>query len=150
MFSFFFSTFTSSGVEEDEDEKVNIFSVASGHLYERFLRIMMVSVLRHTKTPVKFWFLKNFLSPTVKVCCVYKWLINPLLHKKNIFAIEIETKFVIVLHLWVCMSSCIGNKVSLCCVYGVYEFIHLVMLVYTSVLAFLHVCVSMHCCMCVE
>ncbi|XP_064106308.1 UDP-glucose:glycoprotein glucosyltransferase 1-like isoform X1 [Macrobrachium nipponense] len=60
------STFSSSSGEEDADEKVNIFSVASGHLYERFLRIMMVSVLRHTKTPVKFWFLKNFLSPSLK------------------------------------------------------------------------------------
>uniref|UniRef100_A0A8C6X339 UDP-glucose ceramide glucosyltransferase-like 1 n=1 Tax=Naja naja TaxID=35670 RepID=A0A8C6X339_NAJNA len=45
---------------------LNIFSVASGHLYERFLRVMMLSVLRHTKTPVKFWFLKNYLSPTFK------------------------------------------------------------------------------------
>ncbi|XP_007942201.1 UDP-glucose:glycoprotein glucosyltransferase 2 [Orycteropus afer afer] len=54
-----------------EDDKgdadvLNIFSVASGHLYERFLRIMMLSVLRNTKTPVKFWFLKNYLSPTFK------------------------------------------------------------------------------------
>lgn len=30
-------------------------------------RIMMCSVLRHTKTPVKFWFLKNYLSPSFKV-----------------------------------------------------------------------------------
>ncbi|XP_003928254.3 UDP-glucose:glycoprotein glucosyltransferase 2 isoform X2 [Saimiri boliviensis] len=54
--------------EEDKKEKdvLNIFSVASGHLYERFLRIMMLSVLRNTKTPVKFWFLKNYLSPTFK------------------------------------------------------------------------------------
>lgn len=29
---------------------------------------MMLSVLKHTKTPVKFWFLKNYLSPTFKVC----------------------------------------------------------------------------------
>lgn len=48
----------------DEDaETINIFSVASGHLYERLLRIMMVSLLKHTKSPVKFWFLKNYLSP---------------------------------------------------------------------------------------
>ncbi|XP_045583681.2 UDP-glucose:glycoprotein glucosyltransferase 1 isoform X2 [Procambarus clarkii] len=60
------STFSSSGVAEDKDETVNIFSVASGHLYERFLRIMMLSVLRHTKMPVKFWFIKNFLSPSFK------------------------------------------------------------------------------------
>uniref|UniRef100_A0A8D2CK87 UDP-glucose:glycoprotein glucosyltransferase 1 n=1 Tax=Sciurus vulgaris TaxID=55149 RepID=A0A8D2CK87_SCIVU len=49
-----------------EKDVLNIFSVASGHLYERFLRIMMLSVLRNTKTPVKFWFLKNYLSPTFK------------------------------------------------------------------------------------
>lgn len=28
---------------------------------------MMLSVIKHTKTPVKFWFLKNYLSPTLKV-----------------------------------------------------------------------------------
>ncbi|XP_072313338.1 UDP-glucose:glycoprotein glucosyltransferase 1 isoform X1 [Eucyclogobius newberryi] len=50
----------------EKDNVINIFSVASGHLYERFLRIMMLSVLKHTKTPVKFWFLKNYLSPTFK------------------------------------------------------------------------------------
>ncbi|XP_039101652.1 UDP-glucose:glycoprotein glucosyltransferase 2 isoform X2 [Hyaena hyaena] len=52
--------------EKKEADVLNIFSVASGHLYERFLRIMMLSVLRNTKTPVKFWFLKNYLSPTFK------------------------------------------------------------------------------------
>ncbi|XP_028290980.1 UDP-glucose:glycoprotein glucosyltransferase 2 isoform X3 [Gouania willdenowi] len=59
----------SSNKEQGEKQKediLNIFSVASGHLYERFLRIMMLSVLRHTKTPVKFWFLKNYLSPSFK------------------------------------------------------------------------------------
>ncbi|XP_061697975.1 UDP-glucose:glycoprotein glucosyltransferase 2 isoform X2 [Syngnathoides biaculeatus] len=59
------------GAKKDDGEKkkedvLNIFSVASGHLYERFLRIMMLSVLRHTETPVKFWFLKNYLSPSFK------------------------------------------------------------------------------------
>ncbi|XP_066089084.1 UDP-glucose:glycoprotein glucosyltransferase 1 isoform X1 [Saccopteryx bilineata] len=53
-------------VKQDKDNIINIFSVASGHLYERFLRIMMLSVLKNTKTPVKFWFLKNYLSPTFK------------------------------------------------------------------------------------
>uniref|UniRef100_A0A452TRH4 UDP-glucose ceramide glucosyltransferase-like 1 n=1 Tax=Ursus maritimus TaxID=29073 RepID=A0A452TRH4_URSMA len=53
-------------VKQDKDDIINIFSVASGHLYERFLRIMMLSVLKNTKTPVKFWFLKNYLSPTFK------------------------------------------------------------------------------------
>lgn len=76
------STFSSSGAKEDETEKVNIFSVASGHLYERFLRIMMVSVRRHTKAPVKFWFLKNFLSPNFKD-------ILPLLAKEYGFEYEL-------------------------------------------------------------
>ncbi|XP_061600047.1 UDP-glucose:glycoprotein glucosyltransferase 1 isoform X2 [Cololabis saira] len=61
--------FTGGKAEEPKPEKdnvINIFSVASGHLYERFLRIMMLSVLKNTKTPVKFWFLKNYLSPTFK------------------------------------------------------------------------------------
>ncbi|KAL1916354.1 uncharacterized protein VTP21DRAFT_5971 [Calcarisporiella thermophila] len=46
--------------------EINIFSVASGHLYERFLSIMIVSVMRHTKSTVKFWFIENFLSPSFK------------------------------------------------------------------------------------
>uniref|UniRef100_A0A4W3JNT5 UDP-glucose ceramide glucosyltransferase-like 1 n=1 Tax=Callorhinchus milii TaxID=7868 RepID=A0A4W3JNT5_CALMI len=53
-------------IKPDKEDVINIFSVASGHLYERFLRIMMLSVLKQTKTPVKFWFLKNYLSPTFK------------------------------------------------------------------------------------
>ncbi|XP_028248820.1 UDP-glucose:glycoprotein glucosyltransferase 2 isoform X2 [Parambassis ranga] len=71
VWSTFEKSITGGGSKKDEGEKkkedvVNIFSVASGHLYERFLRIMMLSVLRHTKTPVKFWFLKNYLSPSFK------------------------------------------------------------------------------------
>ncbi|XP_074465883.1 UDP-glucose:glycoprotein glucosyltransferase 1 isoform X1 [Sebastes fasciatus] len=53
-------------LKQEKDDVINIFSLASGHLYERFLRIMMLSVLKNTKTPVKFWFLKNYLSPTFK------------------------------------------------------------------------------------
>ena len=46
-----------------DDEMVHVFSLASGHLYERFLKIMMQSVVDRTKRKVKFWLLKNFLSP---------------------------------------------------------------------------------------
>ncbi|XP_075520697.1 UDP-glucose:glycoprotein glucosyltransferase isoform X1 [Primulina tabacum] len=45
---------------------INIFSIASGHLYERFLKIMILSVLKNTRRPVKFWFIKNYLSPQFK------------------------------------------------------------------------------------
>ncbi|KAJ5468015.1 hypothetical protein N7475_005767 [Penicillium sp. IBT 31633x] len=53
-----------SGGEKHAD--INIFSVASGHLYERMLNIMMVSVMRHTKHTVKFWFIEQFLSPSFR------------------------------------------------------------------------------------
>ncbi|KAJ8108408.1 hypothetical protein OPT61_g8197 [Boeremia exigua] len=45
---------------------INIFSVASGHLYERMLNIMMLSVMKHTEHSVKFWFIEQFLSPSFK------------------------------------------------------------------------------------
>jgi UDP-glucose:glycoprotein glucosyltransferase len=50
-----------------EHADINIFSVASGHLYERMLNIMMVSVMKNTKHTVKFWFIEQFLSPSFKV-----------------------------------------------------------------------------------
>lgn len=55
------------GSDEDKDEYLNIFSLASGHLYERLMRIMMRSMVKVTKAPVKFWLLKNYLSPEFKV-----------------------------------------------------------------------------------
>ncbi|KAG8347813.1 putative UDP glucose Glycoprotein Glucosyltransferase [Trypanosoma vivax] len=52
---------------------LNIFSVASGHLYERFLRIMMKTVMDSSfdvhganTTRIKFWLIENFLSPHFK------------------------------------------------------------------------------------
>ncbi|KAF7588949.1 hypothetical protein BBP40_004990 [Aspergillus hancockii] len=53
-----------SSTEKQAD--INIFSVASGHLYERMLNIMMVSVMRNTNHSVKFWFIEQFLSPSFK------------------------------------------------------------------------------------
>ncbi|KAF7983169.1 hypothetical protein HWV62_23402 [Athelia sp. TMB] len=43
---------------------INIFTVASGLLYERFASIMILSVMRNTNKTVKFWFIENFLSPS--------------------------------------------------------------------------------------
>ncbi|KAK6167193.1 hypothetical protein SNE40_021285 [Patella caerulea] len=60
------SSFTGTNSDDGDDKTLNIFSVASGHLYERFLRIMMLSVLKNTKSNVKFWFIKNYLSPSFK------------------------------------------------------------------------------------
>ncbi|KAF6171102.1 hypothetical protein GIB67_020581 [Kingdonia uniflora] len=57
-------------MEQQEGDRhgkpINIFSIASGHLYERFLKIMILSVLKNTRRPVKFWFIKNYLSPQFK------------------------------------------------------------------------------------
>ncbi|KAK8123745.1 UDP-glucose:Glycoprotein Glucosyltransferase [Apiospora kogelbergensis] len=50
----------------EEHAEINIFSVASGHLYERMLNIMMASVMKNTKHTVKFWFIEQFLSPSFK------------------------------------------------------------------------------------
>lgn len=54
------------GSQPPPQADINIFSVASGHLYERMLNIMMVSVMRHTTHTVKFWFIEQFLSPSFK------------------------------------------------------------------------------------
>ena len=52
--------------DDDDDDRIHVFSLATGHLYERLLRIMMLSVSRHTSKPVKFWLFENYLSPTFK------------------------------------------------------------------------------------
>jgi UDP-glucose:glycoprotein glucosyltransferase len=67
-----FGTSLLSGLGQQSDiavqpqADINIFSVASGHLYERMLNIMMVSVMKYTKHTVKFWFVEQFLSPSFK------------------------------------------------------------------------------------
>ena len=48
------------------NETIHVFSLASGHLYERFLRIMMLSVTKRASRPVHFWLVENFLSPAFK------------------------------------------------------------------------------------
>ncbi|KAK1548954.1 hypothetical protein Q3G72_001893 [Acer saccharum] len=59
-------TLVDHGKGERHGKTINIFSIASGHLYERFLKIMILSVLKNTHRPVKFWFIKNYLSPQFK------------------------------------------------------------------------------------
>jgi Glucosyltransferase 24/UDP-glucose:Glycoprotein Glucosyltransferase/Thioredoxin-like domain len=65
-------------------ESINIFSVASGHLYERFLKIMMLSATKHASVPVKFWLLENYLSPSFKK-------IVPLFAAEHGFEVEMVT-----------------------------------------------------------
>lgn len=68
----------------EKEGTIHVFSLASGHLYERFLKIMILSVIKHTKSPVKFWLLANFLSPKFKDSI-------PLLAKKYNFEYELVT-----------------------------------------------------------
>ncbi|KAJ2828991.1 killer toxin resistant protein [Coemansia erecta] len=44
----------------------DVFAVASGHLYERLMSIMMLSVRNTTQSTVKFWLIESFLSPSFK------------------------------------------------------------------------------------
>lgn len=60
------SSYFSPSAKTRSGETIHVFSLASGHLYERFLRIMMLSVLKRTSNPVQFWLLENFLSPAFK------------------------------------------------------------------------------------
>ncbi|KAI1724172.1 UDP-glucose:Glycoprotein glucosyltransferase domain-containing protein [Ditylenchus destructor] len=60
------SSISNKLVGGEKHDKINIFSLASGHLYERFLQIMMLSVMKNTKHPVKFWLLNNYLSPIIR------------------------------------------------------------------------------------
>jgi len=46
---------------------VHVFSLASGHLYERFLKIMMLSATKRSPSAhLHFWLVENFLSPQFK------------------------------------------------------------------------------------
>jgi UDP-glucose:glycoprotein glucosyltransferase len=62
----FYKTPDQKAKEQKDDEVINVFSLATGHLYERFLKIMMLSVTKRTSSKVKFWLFENFLSPTFK------------------------------------------------------------------------------------
>lgn len=61
-----FSDEASVSASSNDDEVIHVFSLATGHLYERFLKIMMLSVTRRTSSRVKFWLFENFLSPSFK------------------------------------------------------------------------------------
>eukprot|EP00928_Gymnodinium_smaydae_P000541 TRINITY_DN10203_c1_g5_i1.p1 TRINITY_DN10203_c1_g5~~TRINITY_DN10203_c1_g5_i1.p1 ORF type:complete len:1678 (+),score=313.33 TRINITY_DN10203_c1_g5_i1:53-5086(+) len=52
---------------DDALPTVHIFSVASGHLYEKLLGIMILSVRNQTKCPLHFWFIDQFMSPKFKL-----------------------------------------------------------------------------------
>ncbi|KAL7540042.1 hypothetical protein ACHAXR_009809 [Thalassiosira sp. AJA248-18] len=59
------------GTQLENNETVHVFSLATGHAYERLLKIMMLSVTKRTTSPVKFWLFENFLSPSFKSSAKY-------------------------------------------------------------------------------
>ncbi|KAJ7813688.1 glycosyltransferase family 24 protein [Mycena olivaceomarginata] len=71
--------------------EINIFTVASGLLYERFVSIMILSVLRNTNSTVKFWFIENFLSPSFLVRIALLRSFIPHLAKAYNFQYELVT-----------------------------------------------------------
>lgn len=45
----------------------------TGHMYERLQKIMILSVIKNTKSKVKFWLISNYMSPhhkQVMLLCV--------------------------------------------------------------------------------
>jgi len=56
----------STDVVSTDSETINVFSLATGHQYERLLKIMMLSVTKRSSSRIKFWLFENFLSPSFK------------------------------------------------------------------------------------
>lgn len=48
---------------EPKSADINIFTVVTGHLYEKLASMMMISIRNNTKSTVKFWILRDYLSP---------------------------------------------------------------------------------------
>ncbi|KAK6455193.1 UDPglucose glycoprotein glucose phosphotransferase [Scheffersomyces xylosifermentans] len=45
---------------------INVFTIASGHLYERFLSIMTASLRKNSKGSIKIWVIENYVSSHFK------------------------------------------------------------------------------------
>ncbi len=44
------------------DEMIHVFTVASGHMYERLQKIMILSAVKRSSRKIKFWFISNSIS----------------------------------------------------------------------------------------
>jgi len=56
----------SSNATTDTLDTVHVFSLATGALYERLLKVMMLSVRKRTSGPLRFWLFENYLTPSFK------------------------------------------------------------------------------------
>jgi UDP-glucose:glycoprotein glucosyltransferase len=48
------------------DEVIHVFTVASGHMYERLQKIMVLSAVKRASARLKFWFISNYMSPQMR------------------------------------------------------------------------------------
>lgn len=76
----------------EEEEEINVFSLASGHLYERFIKIMMRSVSMSASKKVHFWLIENFLSPQFKVVIELSLLICRILFHLYVNTLVIKSR----------------------------------------------------------
>jgi UDP-glucose:glycoprotein glucosyltransferase len=51
---------------KQKDDRIHVFTVASGHMYERLQKIMILSATKRSSMRIKFWFIKNYMSPQMK------------------------------------------------------------------------------------
>ena len=58
--------FSSKKKKKRSKDTIHVFSLATGSLYERMLKIMMLSVRKRTTGPIKFWLFENYLTPAFK------------------------------------------------------------------------------------
>jgi len=49
--------------DEDDDDRIHVFTVASGHMYERLQSIMIAGAVKRSSRRIKFWFLSDVISP---------------------------------------------------------------------------------------
>jgi len=49
-----------------KQETIHVFSLATGFVYERLMKVMIYSAVTATSSPIHFHLLENFLSPTFK------------------------------------------------------------------------------------
>lgn len=48
------------------NDVIHVFTVASGHMYERLQKIMILSATKRSSLKIKFWFIENYMSPQMK------------------------------------------------------------------------------------
>ena len=55
-----------STTSDADDDTIHVFTVASGHMYERLQKIMILSATKRSSRKMKFWFIDNYMSPQMK------------------------------------------------------------------------------------